>query len=391
VPSYGRAAASEAAPLGRLSAVLRACTPEETDAAIASLASLEPIAAQRVITLADAHGVAAWLAHRLPDEHGAWQVLAQQRTAFTAAYVRDRAALREIGRILAAIDCPWVLLKGRALAEQFYPRPDMRFGVDIDVLVAPAHYRAAIEAFAEAGWRLIDLNWPLAARIEPGELRVVSPTGILVDLHWHLLAPAHERRYFQLPTGPLLDRRVELASGVPALDPVDQLVHLGIHGSLSGGNRLQWLLDCTLAARSVTDWDEIGAAAGSARAGVALSIVLLRAQKWLGAEIPRSAWAALGTGAGLRTGSRLVDRLSPLGDSPYRPSLSRVFARAAKATTGATGLELVRRSASFAAAGRHRDPDESPSQDPNDPRSPLFVADDARARDAYFELVAQSG
>src|SRR5262249_5413405 len=140
---------------------------------------------------------------------------------------------------LKRLDCAWLVLKGPALAHSVYPRPDLRQGVDLDVLVPPARFGDVLVALEAAGFTLLDRNWPLVAARVPGELRIRAPQGVLVDLHWAVLDDPALHRPFRLPVPGLLERARWLdRAGCCALSAVDQLVHLGVHGALSGANRL---------------------------------------------------------------------------------------------------------------------------------------------------------
>lgn len=347
---------------------------------------LDSLASQRVanlIDLARSHGVEAWLAAVAPKD-GPWLPLAEQRSRFLAARVRAVNELRTIGQAMAAIDCPWLVLKGQAVAEDVYPKPTMRYGVDLDVLVPPSRFADVIDELSSRGWTLLDRNWPLFLDTEPGELRLRAPTGGLLDLHWHVLAGRELRRSFHLPTEALLDRRRTLPSGLPALGPADQLVHLGVHGAMSGATRLSWLLDAGLAASAVGDETAIVVAARRARASHALDLVLLRARRYLGTSSP-----GLSDGRDWHVACRTVDRLSPLGARPDEPSLARSFARSARQTTAASLVEFGRHVTGWLGSGASRTRPRSPIRDPDDPRSPLFAVEDERARRAYFDRVAR--
>src|SRR6185437_16415495 len=164
----------------------------------------------------------------------------------------------------AGID--WLVLKGPALAHSVYPRPDLRHYVDLDLLVSPADFGALLAVLEAAGYQLVDRNWPLLARDLPGELRLRSPRGVLLDLHWSIFNDAGRRASFSAPTAALLADRRELSVGFPALSATDQLVHAGIHAALSGANRLGWLLDVQLAA-ATADWPAVVGAARRIGAG----------------------------------------------------------------------------------------------------------------------------
>ncbi len=87
------------------------------------------------------------------------------------------------------------------------------------------------------------------------------PNGTALDLHWHVVNDARLRRRFTFRTEEMLGRAVRMAIGdsiVPALDPVDTLLHLGYHTAHSGGHRLMWLKDVERAtAADGLDWDVV--------------------------------------------------------------------------------------------------------------------------------------
>ena len=123
----------------------------------------------------------------------------------------------------------------------------------------------------------------------PGEMHWVSPAGVLVDLHWSMINMASRRRLFDIPTRELLERRRTLPLGgqeVWALEPADALVHGCLHAALAGANKLIYLLDVDMLARSVTDWDEVVARAQSWGAQAQTALVLARTSRVLGAPIP---------------------------------------------------------------------------------------------------------
>lgn len=358
----------------------------------ASRAILEPIAEPSVEPLvhaARAHGLEAWLAACAPLDNPAWQPLAEQRPRFLAERMRTAAVLDDLRSVFVTLSGGWSVLKGPALEYSIYPRPDLRHSVDLDVLVQPAHFREALAALEGAGFLLLDRNWPLVAHLVPGQLRIRSPRGILVDLHWSVLNDPHLRQVFLMPTSALLaGSRTLDPPGIPALSPVEQLVHLGIHGSLSGANRLLWLLDAHLAARRVDDWHGVVVAAQQARADGALALVLARAQRIWRTRVPESVLRTLAGGRLALKADRTIDSLGRLGRDPHLPALSRAWARSTRATSGGTLSEFGKHGLAWLAAGRPRDRAESPITDRTDPRSTLFPVDDPDARASYLDAVS---
>jgi hypothetical protein len=241
------------------------------------------------------------------------------------------------------------------------------------------------------GWRPLDVNARLLRRTQPGQLRLCSPRGSLLDLHWHVLDSPRLRREFALPTTELLDRRRVLPSGVPVLDPVDQLLHVAVHAALSGANRLLWLADAGLAARQISSWRLAGRTAEAAGASAALVLVLDRARRWLGTPSVPPASGALPTGSGAwRTMCVAVDRLSPLGARPDAPAIGRSFARSTRSTPIRSLIEFVRHGMAYARSGLGRAPMPSPLLDPASPESLLHPVDDADARRQYLAAVTSA-
>lgn len=361
--------------------------------------------ARRLIDLARAHGVEAWLAGMLagmlagadPEtghEHPAWAELAAQRLRFVAAAGAARVLVTDFAAVADPRGIDWAVLKGLAAAETLYPKVSMRYGVDTDVLVRPGDFERCVAALESAGWIVVDCNWPLLARTEPAQLRLRSPAGGLLDLHWHLIAERGHRRAVRLDTDELLGRRLALASGLVGLDPVDQALHLGVHAALSGADRLTWLLDTALAAarvRSAGRWAELVDRAHRSATAPALALVLLRAVRWLpelAGPVADSAGLGALAGPGWRRFCRSVDRVSPLGEDPRRPSLARAVARSVRGSGAASLAEVLRHGSAYLRAGAPGARQEAWLSDPTDPRSSLYPVDAPAARSRYFTAVA---
>jgi hypothetical protein len=354
------------------------------------LARLAPSATGHVAELARRHGVEAWLAACAPQGAGL-EPLRAQRPRFLAAQARTVAVLGELGEILAALGCPWAVLKGPALAYTVYPRPDLRHSVDLDLLVPPGRFGDVLAGLAAGGFTLLDRNWPVIAELTPGELRVQASREVLIDLHWTVVNDAALRRRVRIPTTPLLDRARRLEPlGFPALCEVDQLVHLGIHGALSGANRLAWLLDAHLAAGRIRDWDAVVSAAHLMDAGRMLAVVLVRAARLWPTPVPSSALRRLAGGSGWRLVERLVGGSRPVGRDPARPGFARAWARSVRTTGRGTLAEFARHGAAWLRSGGLRDPHGHPFGAADDPASPLHPLEDEMARGRYLATVAEA-
>jgi Uncharacterised nucleotidyltransferase len=356
------------------------------------LTGLAPDDVARLVAVARAHGVEAWLAACAPAADGPWAELGAQRVRFIAARARLSARARVLGSQLDAVAAPWAMLKGLSISRSAYPRPDLRHAVDLDVLVPPARFASLVAHLTRLDYRLLDVNWPVLARQAPGQLRLRSADGVLIDLHWHLLNQPRLRAEFWLPTDDLLgrSRRASDVGDLRVLAPVDQLLHVGLHAALSGGNRLIWLVDIdrTIRAEPELAWDAVVTAARIARAGPAMGLVLSRCRRVLGTPVPDQVVRDLGRRPGRFLGAGLVDGRGLLSADPGRPGLSRALARASRSGSLRSNAALVRHGLAWL---HERGPGRGRRRgwlDPADPTSALYRADDLVARDAYFSGVA---
>jgi hypothetical protein len=354
----------------------------------AVLEAVPPSVVPPLAALARRHGLEAWLSAVAPPTE-AFEPIRAQRPGFLAAQARVRAVLVELSEVFTRLHCEWAVLKGPALAYTVYPRPDLRHAADLDVLVPPSRFGdvlAALEASPDFG--LLDLNWPLTAAAVPGELRVQSRRGVLVDLHWSVLDGPGLRRRFRMPTADLLSRVRRLEPpGIPALSAVDQLVHLGVHGALSGANRLVWLLDAHLAARRDPDWDAVRATAEATGATASLAVVLARVRRLWDTPVSPRLLRQLAGGTMWRGLDRLVDVTGPVRGDPARSAAARAWARSARIPRRSTLTEFGRHGVAWVRAGTPR-LWRAISFDPSDPASPLHRVDDPDARRRYLASVA---
>lgn len=373
--------------------LVRMVTAPDLDASSMVLREVRPSDARTVVLLARAHGVEAWLSACVPSTWPGEIVSGarRQRLAFLAALARQRALLTVLCESFADADVPWVVLKGLALADRVYPRPDLRYGVDVDVLVPPRHFERALNALHSEGLLLLDRNWPLIRALEVGELRLRCANGLLVDLHWDLLSNRSLRRRFTLPVSGLLARAVIGGSGWPyrRLDDVDEVLHVSLHAALAGGNRLLWLLDVDrLLRQPEVDWGQLAARAREAGCERAVALVFERCRAHLGTPIPVEVLVRLG-GHVWRTWCAWVDHRAPLPDDPLAPSLARATSRAVRPGTVASFGALAGHAAAWAV---HRHGEQTaPWLDPDHPTSAMHDVDSSQDRTAYLQRVVRVG
>ena len=297
--------------------------------------------------------VAAARFHRIaPLVHAAFKdtgpdglrVLQADRFRAVATHLQACAALDELAVLLD--DVEWVTFKGPVFSESAHPVGGIRTYNDVDVLVASTSLREVCRRLRDAGWQLVDM---LRSDPPPGEMHWVSPAGVLVDLHWSMINMHSRRRLFDVPTPALLARRVrartQSGSAWWTLDPADSLVHACLHASLSGANKLVYLVDVDRLTRDVSDWDEVVARARAWRATSQVALVLGRASRVLGTSFPEGLERRLGVPPSLRALMALTDRLAPVQDGRHGEGLPKFVARAARPGAGGTLLACVRHAA----------------------------------------------
>lgn len=354
------------------------------DGAAARVARLASLPADDVVDVADAHRVTPALARHLarvadtpPDLAAA---VAPERTEQVLRHLATLADLGPMAAALDAADAPWVVVKGPVVAATLWPAPDMRGYLDLDVVVHPARFEAALDALHDLGARQLDLAWRLVHRQMRAELSFVLPGGTLLDLHWHPVNGAAARRRLRWDVGGLLERRRTVAVGstrLPTLDPVDTFLHLAYHAAHSGAHRLLWLADVAYGLGAAGDLAEVSRRATAARLDLAVRVVTDRAGLVLG-PLPPVAWVS-GRGAAWRRLVRAVDARSAVPRPGIAGRTGGGLFRATRTTTAGSLAALAAQG-----AGRLR-PVPGASTDVN----PLHVADgDLAARRAYLAVVS---
>ena len=216
-------------------------------------------------------------------------------------HARCLVELGTLVNVFATLRRPWMVVKGPVLVEECYGDAGARLYEDLDVVVHPSELTTAMSLIEEAGGAASDLNWPLATRLGRAEVPMVLPEGMAADLHWHLLVTPPIRRRFAVPMGELAERLRPVSVGaieVPSLDPVDALLYLCLHGSLSGGHQLVWLKDLEVTLdRQAVDWDLVVDRARRWRADLVAAMQLDRARAVLGAHVPDAVVETLAGGS----------------------------------------------------------------------------------------------
>lgn len=296
-----------------------------------------------------------------------------------ARHLRTMADLRRAAGVLQGAEVPWAVIKGPALAEGIWPRPDLRLYVDLDVVVGRRSMRRTLEALRTGGAVPVDRNWPMIRDRMQGEVSLTLPFGTPLDLHWHLVNDQALRRAFPFAMDELLARARPRALGsvtAPVLDPVDTVLHLAYHMVHSGGHRLVWLKDFDLA-MSVPGLDhaELAERARAYGCALALAVSVRRTARVLGScgglATPRGGgpWVALAGAA---------DRWRPAPQLPGERRSGRIVFQSTRARLGPSML-----AAAQAAMGRAQA--EDPAPEAGTSMNPLHLdRPDAVAQEAYL-------
>jgi hypothetical protein len=339
------------------------------------------------------HGVAGCVYHSL---RGNRLVDAETASVLEATHHRARlthlqtvADLRTIVPVLDGLGAPWIVVKGPVLAS-LYTRADLRGYTDLDIVVAPEWLGRALDALEAAGARVVDANWELMRRTMSGQVHMVmGRTGI--DLHWHLLNDARLRDAFSVPVRALYQRarRVDVDGlAVPTLDPVDTVLHLALHATISGGNRLVWLKDVEQTApAALAQWDELLWRGRESGAALAVATMFDATREVLGAPIPVDAIRTLAGGRAWTELAAVARRVAPIQAAQGRRSPVRLVTRATRRGVAGSALQLFRRAG--AAVGRPTAP--WPHVVIQDPDNPVSTAHAAGNREEFLEAVRRDG
>jgi hypothetical protein len=329
-------------------------------------------------------------------------LLAALRREGALANLRALRALHQVRDAFADVDVRWLVVKGPVLSEVVYSRPGLRQYHDVDVLVRPQDFKAALDALERADFRLIDPNWNFHRRWVAAELRLAADGGADVDLHWHVLFSRQIRQGFGVPIADLVERAREVVvRGLPVhtLDEADTLIHLSMHACREGGDRLYWLKDIEQSVvNDSPDWDVVISRARAWNVNILVGMMLARTRATLGTPVPDDVVRAL-VPRTWRAATIAADRLFPAHRSRARGTIATLLAHGARsnlrssaAATGSSVLGMLRQAVGGEPWRREEwDSERLAFDSPDDPSSKLFPAGDERDRAWLLdELVRES-
>ncbi len=217
--------------------------------------------------------------------------------------VTSLLAYQELTRLLERFQqkhIPVIVLKGAALATQFYPSPGLRPFGDIDLLIPKAILSRADQLLEEEGYApAIELGEGFSSRYlaQQAYTRSGSP-AFTFDLHWHFLAAVYYRRH--IPIDWFWQHTTEVHLGdcsARVFTPGAQLLHLCAHYALH--HRDGELLTLYDVARLLSqpgvefDWPELMAQARMFHLSRAVQFTCEQVRESWGVSLPTQVWEEL--------------------------------------------------------------------------------------------------
>ena len=248
---------------------------------------------------AAAHGMQGWLARAVrgredvpPEAQLLLQATAIRIAASHRAHLQDAADT--LDRLTGA-GVEAMVLKGPGLVERYYKETTIRPYGDVDIYVHPRRFARALETLEDGGFELLDRNWEFLHEDLRGQVHMRTPEHRAVELHWHIVNGARQRKTLRMDRDELWDvvEESRLAGRKCfALPPAEEIAHLCLHAAGHGCNRLIWLADIAVLAESrAIDWDVVAARARRWHFSTGTDLVLTLARDWFGAPIPEDAIA----------------------------------------------------------------------------------------------------
>ncbi|HEV2755715.1 MAG TPA: nucleotidyltransferase family protein [Actinomycetota bacterium] len=311
---------------------------------------------------ATAHGVQGWVARALrgvPGVPSSFQVPLQGAALRIAAnHQRLLGEAATASGLLHAGGTPAVVLKGPALVERYYRDPTLRSYGDVDLLVRPRDFAAALDTLQCEGYLLEDRNWEFLVEDLRGQVHLMSPAGAMIELHWHLVNGSRQRRTLAMGPEEIWDATEETRLGdAPAavLRREDELAHLLLHAAMHGCDRLVWVLDIRAVigvAPDELDWDRVVRRLNRWRFRTGGGQVLRLARAWAGAAVPPRVLDELRPGRFAAAAARAMVARWDLG-KPHTGARTRQLFFATASDTLGTRVSLV---ADAAVPARGQDP-----------------------------------
>lgn len=174
--------------------------------------------------------------------------LREVRISYAARIASINADLSEMLNALSHAGIKHILLKGPFLAEYVYPRSDLRYYTDIDLLVKKADVNHVHQVLNEIGYTLLD-DERRRGFFDQGKTQVhyFRNRCLPLDLHWELVNPPSHLVSLKVDTEEVWNAAVDIevagveTLGLSAEDAlIFQCLHMTAHHDF---NRLLWFKD----------------------------------------------------------------------------------------------------------------------------------------------------
>ncbi|PID78864.1 hypothetical protein CSB20_13015 [bacterium DOLZORAL124_64_63] len=214
------------------------------------------------------------------------------REGLASSRERTGFLLMELERILPAVtwaDCRPVVLKGGALAQGHYARPDQRWFLDLDILVPRGQVDEVCRRLETLGYRHFSGNRdPLYYARHHLHRIMLGPQGSTVEVHWDLTLPSS---FYDFDVPGVFNRAREIHLGrqtMQAASPVDQVLH-GVYQQIADGFvDLKRVCDLVVLLKGLTEEEKLYLVkeAGRTNMGTALWLSLHMVKQIAGLQVP---------------------------------------------------------------------------------------------------------
>lgn len=277
-----------------LLAVAQRATGVTPDSDLEDLNALSSELGRRLLVAAGFHGIVPLLWQAISDCSVRGTLVDAVRDEYLAVVARGLRlddATAAVTRALNANDIPHAYFKGSALAHGYYDRPHLRYGSDVDVLVAPEHVPPADEALKAAGIAAVGSSFRSRAAEGIPECSYLFGEHGQIDLHWQVIHKTSLSDAFTFKPGDVI-RRARLICihdvEVPIFNHADMLLAVAAHACFSGAFRLGWMVDIAVLARHpALKWDQLEERAQRNRMALIIQVMLDRASAVVGDLAPR--------------------------------------------------------------------------------------------------------
>ncbi len=221
----------------------------------APIAVPEGVDTAKVCDVLVSHQIQVALESYLPPEAHSLEF----RENLAASRERTAFLLMELERLLPVITwsaCRPLVLKGAALAPEYYAHADHRWFLDLDILVPRNKVEEVCQRLEKVGYQLFSGNRdPLFYDRHHLHRMMVGPQGSCLEVHWNLTLPAS---IYQMDIPGVFNRAQGMQLGssqVLAASVTDQILH-GVYQNIADGFLdLKRVLDLALLIRDISEDD----------------------------------------------------------------------------------------------------------------------------------------